>query len=99
MTAAIAVPAPTAGPGDPPTVPWGTSGPCVDDGHIDVTPATLGLDDDLVAHALHALSLFGTSTRREATTLLSMWARRDQLTVEQVAEVLAYYPPTVKAVA
>ncbi|MET7867944.1 hypothetical protein [Micromonospora taraxaci] len=30
MTAAITVSAPTAGPGDPPTVPWGTNGPCVD---------------------------------------------------------------------
>ncbi|MGW3808820.1 hypothetical protein [Micromonospora sp. NPDC005113] len=84
-------PAPTAGPGDPPTVPWPT-GPCV-------TPANLGLDDDLVAHALHTLGQFGTNTLREAKVLLSMWERRDQLTDEQVTEVLAYYRPAPKAVA
>ena len=62
---------------------------------FEVTPESAGVGDDLVAHALHALSLFGKHTHREAVLLLSMWARRDQLTDEQVAEVLAYYPPEV----
>lgn len=122
-------PAPTAGPGDPPTVPWGTNGPCAwpastepataqlappdtscfpvatdpaligRDDAVAITPGTLGLDDDLVAHALYALGLFQVTTDRDARRLLAMWARRDELTDEQTAEVLAYYPPTLKAVA
>jgi hypothetical protein len=95
-----AAPAPTrggveTGPGTSDSRP----GPRVTDAHIDVTPANLGLDDDLVAHALHALSQFGDLTPSEARRLLSKWARRDQLTDGQVAEVLAYYPPTLRAVA
>jgi hypothetical protein len=85
---------PDTGPG---TGDGGRPGPRVTD-HIDVTPANLGLDDDLVAHALHALSQFGDLTPSEARRLLSKWARRDQLTDGQVAEVLAYYPPTLRAV-
>jgi len=68
-------------------------------GYVAVTPANLGLDDDLVAHALHALGQFGDLTHREARILLDKWSRRDLLTDGQVTEVLAYYPPALKAAA
>ena len=77
----------------PPTGPGTGDGGRPGPQYVEVTPETCGVADDLVAQALYALSLFGTCTLREAKILLSMWARRDQLTDEQVDEVLAYYQP------
>jgi hypothetical protein len=58
-----------------------------------VAPETLGLADDLVAQALHTLGQFGELNLHEARILLDKWARRDELSDEQHAEVLAYYRP------
>ena len=58
-----------------------------------LTPATLGLDGDLIGHALHALSAWCDDHAPDrAARLLSGWARVDELTDRQWAEVLAYYP-------
>ncbi|WFE45337.1 hypothetical protein [Verrucosispora sp. WMMD1129] len=64
-----------------------------------LTPADLGLDSDIVAHALHHLSPYGDLTPAAAAQALGSWSRRDELESEDVLEVLRYYRPTRPVVA
>jgi len=52
-------------------------------------PSTL---PPLVRAAVHALDTFGAVSAREARTLLGYWARRDQLSPDEVDQVLTQYP-------
>lgn len=57
-----------------------------------------GLPPDIVAAARELLGQFGPElTRPQAALLLRYWRRRDQLTPEAAAAVLAEYPKDNRA--
>lgn len=45
-----------------------------------------------VRAAITGLDAFGALSQREARTLLGYWSRRDQLTQDEVNQVLSHYP-------